>query len=63
LPPSVVRNTPRSSFLENRCPIAATYTTSGVLRVDDDAGDVMGVGETHELPGRAGVDGLEDALP
>ncbi len=34
----------------------------GVRRMNDDARDVVGVGESHELPGRAGVGGLEDAL-
>src|SRR6185437_1920882 len=29
-PPSLVLKTPRSAFLENRCPSAATYTTSGL---------------------------------
>ena len=33
-----------------------------ILRMDDDARDVMRVGETHELPGRAGIRGLEDAF-
>src|SRR5262249_32300322 len=30
-PPSWVRNTPRSSFRENRWPMAATYTASGFV--------------------------------
>ena len=33
-----------------------------IRRVDDDARDVMRVGQAHELPGLAGVGGLEDAL-
>ena len=33
-----------------------------VRRVDDDPRDVVRVGETARLPGRAAIDGLEHAL-
>ena len=34
----------------------------GVLRVNDDARDVVGIGQAHELPGGAAVDRFEEAL-
>ena len=62
VPPSRVRNRPRSWFGPKGCPSAATNAIFGILRVDGDPADLSRVGEADVLPRAAGIDRLVDAV-
>ena len=61
-PPSVVRKTPRSGLGPKGWPRAATYTRSGVVRIDADAADRVGIGEAEVPPALPGIVGAVDAV-
>ncbi len=50
-----------AAAVEHR-PLGGHVHDVGVARVDQDLGDVLGIGEPHVAPGAAGVHGLVDAV-